>query len=133
MKLAETCARYACLTDGKVCCSIGEPQQKALHSMKSISLVLLCSPGLIRFQLLKEFLLADEMRPSSISTEPWPEIKSKHLSIAVAATVLGEACRLKAQSRRASAETVWVSHRTWGYIFQPSCWCPCVWINNIPF
>ena len=67
-------ARSACLTDGKICRSSWEPQQEALHSMKSISKVLLCSFGLIRFQLLKEFLLADEMRPSSISTEPRPEI-----------------------------------------------------------
>lgn len=53
--------------------------------------------GLIRFQLLKEFLLADEMHPSCI-TEPL--IERQHRIIVHRAAVLGELCRSRAQLLR---------------------------------
>ena len=79
--------------------------------MKSISKVLLCSFCLIRFQLLKEFLLADEMRPSSISTEPRPEIlASLQLPLSQAECADRGLGRIEIQLNR-----VCVSHKTWGY------------------
>ena len=87
-------SRFASFFDGEICCSSREPQQKALDSMNSTSLVFLCFPGVIRFQLLKEFLLADEMRPSSI-TEPQPEIEEIRLSVAALATVLRRSVQIE--------------------------------------
>ena len=87
-------SRFVSFFDGEICCSSREPQQKALDSMNSTSLVFLCFPGVIRFQLLKEFLLADEMRPSSI-TEPQPEIEEIRLSVAALATVLRRSVQIE--------------------------------------
>ena len=57
-----------------------------------------CFFGLIRFQLLKDFLLADEMRPSCITE---PQIERPHPTVVQHAAVLGEVCRSRAQLLRA--------------------------------